>query len=128
MKHPCFTFGYQSKSVASLTRKLRETNALLIDIRCMPYSRQRSWNHDALKGVLGGDYLYLPELGNLNYKGGPTKIVDMEKGCEIVLNHLQRRPVVLMCVCQCLEKCHRNVVAAELEELEPTLTIEEFEI
>jgi uncharacterized protein (DUF488 family) len=126
LKHKCFTFGYQGKSVEALKRQLQTHGALLIDIRCSPFSKSRSWGHNELRAALGDDYLWLPDLGNLNYKGGPIRIANMEKGCKTVLDLLQRRSVVLMCVCPKIENCHRNRVAGELEAIEQGLIIEEL--
>jgi hypothetical protein len=47
----------------------------------------------------------LPALGNRNYKGGSTDIVDLEEGVA------QVGELILLCVCAKLQRCHRLAVA-----------------
>jgi hypothetical protein len=53
----------------------------------------------------------LPALGNRNYKGGPVEIVDLEAGLAQVADRLVSQPVILLCVCAEVERCHRRLVA-----------------
>lgn len=113
-----FHFGYQGhKSSEALLAAVNEIGAVLCDVRLVPYSRwQPAWNKKNLTSLFGDAYVHIPQLGNLNYKsGGPVAIADMEAGLQIVLEILEKQPVVLMCVCRNFETCHRSHVAAEFE-------------
>lgn len=120
MKEPIKTayhFGYQGQSPDSLLAAVTEKGAVLCDIRLVPYSRQAGWNKKRLVEQFGDAYRHIPELGNLNYKNGkPVQIADLGAGLEVVLEILDSRPVVVMCVCRDFSRCHRRVVAEELEK------------
>jgi hypothetical protein len=64
-----------------------------------------------LQKVLGERYRHLPALGNRNYKGGSTDIVDLEEGVAQVGELSSQQPVILLCVCAKLQRCHRLAVA-----------------
>jgi hypothetical protein len=111
MSNKVFTFGYQGHKPEDLLRECQRLGAVVCDIRFRPVSRNPVWNQSRLKQMFGERYMHIGALGNRNYKGGPIDIADMEAGLNIVLEHLQRRPVVLMCVCRDFEHCHRRLVA-----------------
>jgi uncharacterized protein (DUF488 family) len=112
-----FTFGYQGKRASDLLARLVELDAVLCDVRLSPRSRWApEWNRNQLVAQMGDRYLHLPELGNVNYKGGPVEIVDLDAGLRTVLDLAQTRSVVLMCVCSKLSGCHRATIAQALAE------------
>jgi len=117
-----YTIGYQSSTVDDLVRYIIKLDAILVDIRFKPYSRQREFNRDALKRRIGDYYWHVPELGNANYRGGPMWINDYETGKQRVAAALKNdppKPVILMCMCGNLKQCHRLPVAERLaRELE----------
>lgn len=108
-----YTFGYQGQQPYQLLQALERMGAVLFDIRYSARSRIHCWNGDVLAKTFGERYRYVPELGNINYRGGPIQIANLEKGIEKVL--LEERPVVLMCVCSDYGTCHRRVVAEALQ-------------
>jgi hypothetical protein len=55
--------------------------------------------------------VYCHNLGNENYKGGPTKLVNAQEGILTVLGLLAAGPVFLMCACWSRENCHRLEIA-----------------
>lgn len=118
MNNKVYHFGYQGHKPEDLLAECRRLGAILLDIRYAPYSRwQAGWQRKSLQLLFGPDYLHVPQLGNINYKNGlPIEIADMEAGLSIVFEQLKSRPVVLMCVCREFERCHRRLVAEELEE------------
>jgi uncharacterized protein (DUF488 family) len=122
-KPPVYSFGYQGQAVEPFARRVVELGATVIDTRLKPYSRNPTWNKSRLQAVLGDRYVWVEALGNLNYKGGPTVIKDLEHGLANVRTRLAAGPVVLICVCADVTDCHRNVTLAALRS-EGFLTIE----
>jgi uncharacterized protein (DUF488 family) len=88
-----------------------QVDALVVDIRFSPRSRIAHWSGGRLAKLPGNRYYHLPALGNRNYKGGPVDIVDLEGGMAQVAALLARQPVILLCVCSDLHRCHRLLVA-----------------
>jgi uncharacterized protein (DUF488 family) len=110
-----YTAGYHGRSSAGLKQLLEERDAVLVDIRLSPRSQFPEWQGAELRSLLGGRYLHVPELGNVNYAARGTaeiKIADMDAGLRIVLG--VGKAVVLLCMCPRFERCHRRVVAEEL--------------
>jgi len=120
MKMKAYHFGYQGHKPEDLLLAVEALGAVLCDIRYAPYSRQPGWSKKALVAMFGAAYRHIPELGNLNYKGeygAGIRIADLDGGLETVFKILERRPVVVMCVCREFETCHRLTVAEALQEL-----------
>lgn len=113
-----YTFGYHGKSVADLKTLAESLGAVVADIRLTPRSRIPQWNIRKMASALGeACYRHLPELGNRNYKnGGPIEIAELEPGLAKLWALLQASPVILVCACAHVEKCHRRVVADALAE------------
>jgi uncharacterized protein (DUF488 family) len=115
-----YTFGYGGKDVPALLdllATLEPPKAIVVDTRYRPYSRNPTWAKGNLLGQLDSQYLHLPELGNVNYKGeGDIKIADLDAGGDKVGALLQVAPVVLLCVCKDVQFCHRKVVGEALAE------------
>ena len=63
---------------------------------------------------MGSAYIHVRELGNVNYKGGPVEIEDLEAGLCKLRAILERGPAILMCMCSNLRRCHRKVAADAL--------------
>lgn len=108
-----YTFGYTGRQPQELAAIAASLDALVVDIRFSPYSRNHLWNKRALLGVLGNRYQHLKALGNENYKGGPIKLLDPQAGVAAIRPWLSERPIILICVCKEVAWCHRKV-AAEL--------------
>jgi uncharacterized protein (DUF488 family) len=112
-----YTFGYQGKRAVDLLAKLEQLDAVLCDVRLSPRSRWApEWNQKQLAALLGERYVHVPELGNVNYKGGPVEIADLSTGLGTILDLAATRAVVLMCVCSKLCGCHRETIAEALHE------------
>src|SRR5689334_20544967 len=108
------TLGYSGLRVETVKTFLVASGARLTDIRRVPYSRDQSWCREPLRGALGPAYVWLGwSLGNENWRSGPIKLADPEKGVGIVSALLQVQPIVLCCVCRDWKTCHRRL-AAEL--------------
>lgn len=117
------TFGYLGHSAAALAAALATIpNALLVDVRLVPFARDRRWARTSLAMQFGGRYRHLRTFGNRNYKkdSAPIELEDVPAGVRALL--AVTRPmldrgeptVVLLCACRARAGCHRDVVAAEL--------------
>ena len=105
------TLGYTGLTLPALQAWLDQHDALLVDVRHKPFSRAAEWRQKALQRALGTRYRHVPELGNLNYRGGPIKLADQAEGVQIVSALLQENSVVLLCVCADYARCHRTAAA-----------------
>ncbi len=111
------TFGYQGKRAVDLLARLQQLDAVLCDVRLSPRSRWApEWNEKRLVELMGDRYVHVPALGNVNYKGGPVEIQDLNVGLSAVFDLAATRSVVLMCVCSKLSGCHRESIAQALHE------------
>jgi activating signal cointegrator 1 len=113
-----FTYGYQGSTPEQLLGTIKELDAVLVDIRYSPWSPNPRWRKPALQVLVGADrYLWIQDLGNVNYKsGGPIRLLWPEAGVEYVRPILGRRPIVLLCACRDWETCHRRDAAEYLAE------------
>ncbi|GAB4440932.1 MAG: hypothetical protein Kow0031_22890 [Anaerolineae bacterium] len=107
MYHPLYTYGYSGRQPYHLRALAEHLDAVVVDIRFSPRSRVPDWNAGRLQKLLGERYRPLPALGNRNYKGGPIVFVDLEAGVTDVGELLQKQPVILLCACRDLQRCHR---------------------
>ena len=118
LTHVLFDIGYLGlKDPHALPSIVRSLHALLIDCRFSPRSRIPQYRGIYLAQQLGNQYTVVPQLGNRNYKEHekPFAIVDLAKGLEIVYEHLQHRPVILMCACANRMDCHRLFLTDSME-------------
>lgn len=112
-----YTFGYQGQQLETLQAHVEHLNAVLLDIRFSPRSRNPIWSRKRLQQVFGGSYLHLPDLGNVNYRNGRAiQINNLNLGGAKVAAMMKAAPVVLLCVCANVHTCHRKVVADALGE------------
>lgn len=111
MRHSLHTFGYSGRSPDELQDLAERLDALVVDIRFSPRSRNPDWSGGRLRKRLGGRYHHLPALGNRNYQGGPIAFADLEAGVAAAGDLLEQRAVILLCVCGELRRCHRLLAA-----------------
>ncbi len=109
-----FTTGYTAKDINDLRPMLDALNAVLVDIRFAPYSQVLQWRQIYLKVLLGSKYLHIPNLGNRTFKEEKITIQNLGLGLETVFR--LNKNVLLMCVCETAENCHRRVITAELNK------------
>lgn len=110
-----YTLGYLGRTLAEIVTILDERNAVLADIRLVPYSRNRAFVKANLERVLGPRYVWVRDLGNRNFRtGGPVALADYPAGRTALL--ALNGPVILMCACRDHARCHRTVVAHALAE------------
>lgn len=97
---------------------VKDLDLTVADVRLKPYGRKFEWNRKALETLLGPRYVWIPELGNLNYQNDdPALLADPLVGA-VKLRALlgADRRVVLLCTCKDWHTCHRLDVAALLPE------------
>ena len=111
--HSLYTYGYAGQRPQQLKALAESLDALVVDIRFSPRSRMPAWTGGRLQKLLGERYLQLSALGNRNYKGGTIEFLDQEIGISQVGDLLSRHPVILLCACADVNRCHRWL-AAEL--------------
>lgn len=122
-------FGYSSPNAERALDELmvRDERAILVDIRYSTVSRKKpEWSHDALQAKYGNRYLWIRELGNVNYfehnKG--IKIANPDKGLARLITGLERGYTpILLCTCPRYETCHRKVVIDLLRERMPSVEV-----
>jgi hypothetical protein len=113
-QHSVYGFGYQGVDFDAFVRKVKTLGATVIDTRLRPVSRTHIWNRKRLAAALGDAYEWVQDLGNLNYKGGPIELQDLEQGLHAARRRLALGPIVLLCVCRDVSGCHRNVILQRL--------------
>jgi uncharacterized protein (DUF488 family) len=111
-----FTTGYTGKDFNELKPLVEALEAMLIDIRFNPYSRIMHWRKIYLKSLLGEKYRHIPNLGNRTYQEDKITIQNLQLGVETILNLPSN--IILMCTCEKIEKCHRRLIVAELNNRE----------
>ena len=112
------SFGYLKSpiSIERLKNALKRENALLVDTKFSPKSKNPTWRKESLVSVLERRYIHLPQFGNSAYKSDRIVIADMPKGIEFLvqLREFGFQKFILMCACANESTCHRNVIIREL--------------
>ena len=113
-----YTVGYNAWSFYEFKTKIEELDNILVDVRYSPNSFNPFWGKKNLLKHFKGNYVHIPNLGNVNYKNGkPIKVCNIDKGCKQLLKQIGDNDCLLLCACEDVETCHRKVVAAELYRL-----------
>jgi uncharacterized protein (DUF488 family) len=107
-----YTTGYSEKDIKDLPALLDNLEAVLVDIRFSPHSKNLVWTKNYLSLLLKRKYRHIPQLGNRAFKEGKIQIQNLELGIRL-LSDLEYN-AVLLCACQNLKECHRLVVMNEL--------------
>ena len=111
-----YLFGYSGRHVFDLARVTSTLDAVVVDIRLCPVSRQPEWGLGFLKHNLKDRYIRLGEWGNKNYSSNRYSNIDIsnfEKGLEI-FQSIKSKAVILMCACKSNEHCHRRLIGEKL--------------
>ena len=96
-----YTFGYTAPGAGPAIEQLVTLDVTIADIRYSPNSRVQKWRTSSLQNWLGGHYLHIRELGNVNYNqpGAPIHLFQSENGVNQVSERLQSgQHLALMCV------------------------------
>jgi uncharacterized protein (DUF488 family) len=115
-----YTAGYNNWVDDDFFKTLRELNEdyVVIDVRFSPFSKMPWWTKKALSNELGESYIHMGKLGNINYNSVNSliKIADIET-CEKVIQIMNKGFVcILLCACDEYDKCHRKIVAEEIQK------------
>jgi uncharacterized protein (DUF488 family) len=109
-----YTTGYAEKNINDLPALLEHLDAVLIDIRLSPSSKNLVWSRNYLALLLKRRYRHIPQLGNRALAEGKIQIQNLELGIRL-LSDLESN-AVLFCACRDLTECHRLVVSDELRK------------
>jgi uncharacterized protein (DUF488 family) len=113
-----YLLGFWGRTVEDVQRIVADRNAILVDVRLVPFSRwARNFNRESLIKVFGSGYVHAEGLGNVNYKGGPVRLFRPRPTLDELCKRLDAGDnLVLMCVCKYPERCHRSEVACLFAE------------
>lgn len=113
---PIYAAGYGGHPARSLILAARQLDALVLDIRHTPHSKNPGYDQKELRASLDSRYLHLPDLGNVNHAGnGAIELKNGLRGIGTVLRVAQARSVILLCGCGSPVGCHRTFIATLLE-------------
>ena len=111
-----YDLGYQEiKELDLLEQVCLKLDAVILDVRFNPQSRNPRWARYTLARRLIQRYVHVKSLGNENYKGGLIKIANLGVGLVAVRYYLENNPVILMCACADRPTCHRLTIVQEVE-------------
>jgi hypothetical protein len=119
--YPC---GYSRDGALIHHLMARNPRMLLIDTRLSPRSRLSEWNQPSLQARYGKRYRWAGAfLGNRNYAtGGPIMLADPAVGIAGLLLYVQEgHPLILLCGCYDLTRCHVQVIVSLLQQACPTV-------
>lgn len=118
MKKQAYLTGYTGRPTRTpqqLLRLAEMLDATVIDSRYNAMSRIPHWNGGPMRRVLGSHYLWVREFGNLGYKEGYIKLVNPQRGLDLLtVNRAER--FIILCACQNGETCHRKHVGEYLSQ------------
>lgn len=103
--------GYRGKTPEKLIKLMDKLDADVMDVRFQPFGRS-DFGQVNLKVRLGARYHWNKSWGNEDYKSAHVSIVDFEGGLEKALR--VGKDLILLCVCNKPEECHRAVLLSEL--------------
>jgi hypothetical protein len=122
--HTLYTYGYTGTSPLALKELAQQLDAVVLDIRLSPRSRNPEWTKARLSGLLGARYEHLQAWGNVNYKnGGPVVFKDVLAGVQRLRERLSAGPVILLCACTHVANCHRLDAAQHAQMVWPDLDV-----
>ena len=111
-----FSLGYSGVRFESVAHWLDTHDAVLVDVRYSPGSRNPQWRQPYLQRVLGPRYRWVKALGNVLYRQNGIRLVDPARGVEVVAAMIESNPVVITCMCPDRQVCHRSVAARAISE------------
>src|SRR5882762_4591587 len=108
-----YTFGYGGRQVQTLAALVALHEAILIDVRLKPWTKQPGWSLGELKMVFTDRYHWVQALGNTNFeKGGKVRLKDEKKGIGLLVQMVRAgESPILLCGERDPSGCHRSVIA-----------------
>lgn len=113
-----YTIGYGGAYYEAALQQVQNLarEGMIIDTRIVPHTKLVGFDQEDLLREYRSCYVHIPALGNRNYKGGPIELVDEESGLQQLEGLLARYPILLLCGCTDVTKCHRRYIANKLRE------------
>jgi uncharacterized protein (DUF488 family) len=108
-----YTTGYAGKDINDLKPMLDRLDVVLVDVRFSPTGETLRWRQIYLKALLREKYHHVPQLGNRASGEERVQIQNLDLGIKILVSF--NTSAVLMCECADSKKCHRLVIARELQ-------------
>jgi uncharacterized protein (DUF488 family) len=100
--------GYQFRTLEDVLNIIKEYGiTVLVDIRSKPYSRKKDFNKNNLMQNLPCQYIWRGE--SLGGKEG-ERINDWKNGLEEIANLAKTEKVMLMCMENDVNSCHRRIL------------------
>src|SRR6266702_2620467 len=119
MSSTVYPIGYSAPgSLPRIDELMQQSQMLLIDTRYSAKSWNPQWQESTLRERYGDRYRVAGRyLGNVNYKGGPIKLANPERGICGLCQYLgEGYDLILLCQCKEYETCHCKVVVQALQE------------
>jgi uncharacterized protein (DUF488 family) len=136
------SLGYEGRSVGELVDVLlRQSVAILVDVRLTPLSRKPGMSKRKLAAALaeaGIDYVHLPALGNPKDNREPFRTGDpasrrrfrarlrdetASQALEHIAELLEGGAVAVLCFERSHEHCHRHLVTDAVLEARPSVEL-----
>jgi hypothetical protein len=124
-------FGYRKRNAKDLLEVIVKSDKsyVLADVRISVSSpKYPYWSETNLRKLYPNQYVWVKSLGNENRfkEGEPMKLANPSQGIKYLLRllTLQRIPI-LLCACEHVEVCHRQLIIDELHKIDPSIIIEE---
>lgn len=109
-----YTTSCHDKDYADLKPLLERLDAPLVDVRFSPSNKPVQWSKAYLQLLLKRNYQHFPALGLREIAPGKFAIQNLTLGLRILGE--KHHDVVLLCDCANYDRCHRRIIAAELEK------------
>jgi len=113
-----YTWGYSKRTPNDLERVMYQYDIqYIIDVRARPGSRKPGWNKAKLEEKFGPAYIWAQCFGNAsrvapeNWRPGDAGMSDIAPALADVIRVGMLGNVLLLCLEQDPEKCHRSAVA-----------------
>jgi len=112
------TAGYKNFSFYQFKDLVEDLDALIVDVRYVPYTPLPFWSIGTLQEKFGEKYIHIKELGNINYKDKTNiEIADFSTGLiRFVVASEGFKTCILLCGCIDVNKCHRKIVAEKIAD------------
>ena len=136
------SLGYEGRSVGDLVDDLlRQSVAILVDVRLTPLSRKPGMSKRKLAAALaeaGIDYVHLPALGNPKDNREPFRAGDpasrrrfrarlrdetASQALEHIAELLEGGAVAVLCFERSHDHCHRHLVAEAVLQARPSVEV-----
>lgn len=99
---PIYTIGYQKLRLARLVEIVQALDAVLVDVRSVPYSQRTEFSRPTLENALGNRYVW--KRRDLGGRAPVTR-----QGIDWLRQERRRRTLLLMCMEHAPWDCHHHL-------------------